>query len=104
MLFENCDSISTSRRNPTIDVLKGICILFMVGGHSGFPIKSFIYLFHMAVFFMASGYCYKESNSEDSDHFLRFVVRKLKTLWFPYVLWTLRSCFEMNQKLCYISM
>lgn len=60
----------------------------MVGGHCGMPFTHFIYLFHMAIFFMASGYCFNASNSETMQDVLSFVKRKFKGLWFPYVLWT----------------
>lgn len=40
-------------RITEIDVIKGICIILMVVGHSGSPITKWIYLFHMAVFFVA---------------------------------------------------
>lgn len=51
-------------RNISIDIIKGIGIILMVGGHCGMPFTHFIYLFHMAIFFMASGYCFNASNSE----------------------------------------
>lgn len=51
-------------RNINIDIIKGIGIILMVGGHCGMPFTHFIYLFHMAIFFMASGYCFNASNSE----------------------------------------
>lgn len=60
----------------------------MVGGHCRMPFTHFIYLFHMAIFFMASGYCFNASNSETMQDVLSFVKRKFKGLWFPYVLWT----------------
>ena len=44
-------------RNVHIDIIKGIGIILMVYGHAAAPFKHFIYLFHMAIFFMASGYC-----------------------------------------------
>lgn len=75
-------------RNINIDIIKGIGIILMVGGHCGMPFTHFIYLFHMAIFFMASGYCFNESNSETMQDVLSFVKRKFKGLWFPYVLWT----------------
>ena len=75
-------------RNINIDVIKGIGIILMVGGHCGMPFTHFIYLFHMAIFFMASGYCFNASNSETVQSVLSFVKRKFKGLWFPYVLWT----------------
>ena len=75
-------------RNISIDIIKGIGIILMVGGHCGMPFTHFIYLFHMAIFFMASGYCFNASNSETVQSVLSFVKRKFKGLWFPYVLWT----------------
>lgn len=34
-------------RNISIDIIKGIGIILMVGGHCGMPFTHFIYLFHM---------------------------------------------------------
>ena len=51
-------------RIPEIDILKGIAIILVVIGHTRVPGNSFIYLFHMAVFFIASGYFYSEKSSE----------------------------------------
>ena len=51
------------------------------------PFTHFIYLFHMAIFFMASGFCFKSSNSDSKKNVLQFIGRRLKGLWFPYVLW-----------------
>lgn len=70
-------------RNISIDIIKGIGIILMVGGHCGMPFTHFIYLFHMAIFFMASGYCFNASNSETMQDVLSFVKRKFKGLWFP---------------------
>lgn len=42
-------------RNINIDLIKGIGIILMVGGHCGMPFTHFIYLFHMAIFFMHLG-------------------------------------------------
>lgn len=75
-------------RNVSIDVIKGIGIILMVAGHCGAPFTNFIYLFHMAIFFMASGYCFKTSNSDTIQDVIKFTGRKFKGLWFPYVLWT----------------
>lgn len=47
---------SDSKRIEYIDFIKGICIFLMVLGHTRSPFTSFIYLFHMAVFFMVTGY------------------------------------------------
>lgn len=44
-------------RDNSWDALKGIGILLMVIGHSGCPeyLRSFIYLFHMGLFYYVSG-------------------------------------------------
>ena len=44
------------QRDPVLDSMRGIGIVLMVLGHAGFPGSSFIYLFHMALFFMLSGW------------------------------------------------
>ena len=46
------------QRDPVIDSMRGIGIVLMVLGHSGFPGTDFIYLFHMALFFMLSGWLF----------------------------------------------
>ncbi len=76
------------KRNEKIDLIKGIGIILMVMGHAGFPATHFIYLFHMAIFFIASGYCYKEQNSSSIKEVKAYVLRKMKNLWIPYVIWT----------------
>lgn len=44
------------QRDPVLDSMRGIRIVLMVLGHAGFPGPCFIYLFHMALFFMLSGW------------------------------------------------
>ena len=46
------------QRDPVLDSMRGIGIVLMVLGHSGFPGTGFIYLFHMALFFMLSGWLF----------------------------------------------
>ena len=45
-----------TRRDSTIDILKGIGIILVVLGHADFPFRDWVYLFHMALFFITSGY------------------------------------------------
>lgn len=75
------------QRDTTIDILKGLGIIFMVTGHSGSPFTSFIYLFHMAIFFIASGYCYSTRKSENLKSVYRNCIGKIRSLWLPYVAW-----------------
>lgn len=80
--------LRTTKRDLTIDLIKGLGIAFMVLGHSYAPFRQFIYLFHMAIFFIASGYLFNEKYSDNLKSVIRFIGRKFKSLWFPYVLWT----------------
>lgn len=75
------------KRNINIDILKAICLLFMILGHCGFPATRFIYLFHMPLFFMASGYLFNQNNVRTTDGLKLFLFRKMRSLWWPYVVW-----------------
>lgn len=49
-------------RDVTFDVLKGIAILAMIAGHCfiPLPLHHFIYIWHMPLFFLISGYFFHE--------------------------------------------
>ena len=68
------------QRDPVLDSMRGIGIVLMVLGHSGFPGTDYIYLFHMALFFMLSGWFFSLRGG-----LVHFVRRKLVTLWLPFV-------------------
>ena len=69
------------QRDPVLDSMRGIGIVLMVLGHSGFPGTGFIYLFHMALFFMLSGWLFSLRGE-----LVHFAKRKVVTLWLPFVL------------------
>lgn len=69
------------QRDPVIDSMRGIGIVLMVLGHSGYPGTDFIYLFHMALFFMLSGWLFSLRGGP-----VHFIKRKTVTLWLPFVL------------------
>jgi len=73
-------------RIPEMDILKGIAIILVVVGHTKVPGNSFIYLFHMAVFFIVSGYFYSEKSSESLKAVWKFTKKKIVSLWFPFSL------------------
>ncbi len=75
------------KRIEELDILKALGIICMVAGHSGVPCRRFIYLFHMAAFFIASGFFYKSSSSDDTASVMKGVVNKLKQLWLPFFIW-----------------
>lgn len=76
------------QRNSTITIAKGICIILMVMGHSGVPqpLSRFLYVFHMPLFFVVAGYCFKAAYLNTPVKFIR---RRLKGLWIPFVKWNL---------------
>lgn len=80
-------SVSLVReRNTTLDAVKGIGIILMVVGHSFFSFVSYIGLFHMALFFMVSGYLWNDKKAIDINSAKQYVISKIKHLWLPFVL------------------
>lgn len=69
-------------RSELVDCIKGVGIALVVIGHSGCPFGNIIYLFHMALFFILSGYCYREKEIS----LVEWTIRKMKTLWLPHFL------------------
>lgn len=74
------------KRVPELDILKGITIALVVIGHTRVPGNSFIYLFHMAVFFIASGVFYSGRASRTVQTAWHFTVKKIRALWLPFAL------------------
>ena len=58
----------------------------MVIGHTESPFTNYIYLFHMAVFFMASGYFWNEKHIVTFKSLVKYVIAKIKALYFPYLI------------------
>lgn len=71
------------QRDITIDVLRGIGMLFVVAGHANVPTLFLRYerCFAMPLFFFISGYLYKGDTSP------RWLARKADTLLIPYLIW-----------------
>lgn len=81
--------IAESMKDSSVTIAKGIGIILMVLGHSIgeygdylTPVRAFIYMFHMPLFFALSGYCFKEKYLAD---FKIFAWHKVKGLYFPFV-------------------
>lgn len=76
-------------KNNYISIAKAIGIILMVVGHSGCPsaVTKFIYLFHMPLFFVCSGYFFKEISNKDA--LSTFLTKKIKGLYVPYLKWSL---------------
>ena len=76
--------MAEQKRDKTLDVLKGIGIILMVVGHSGSPCTNFIYLFHMALFFVASGYVWNDKKVKDFTALKQGLLARVRGLWLPY--------------------
>ena len=78
-----------NNKNNYISIAKALGIILMVVGHSGCPtaIGKFIYLFHMPLFFVCSGYFFKEISNWPS--LMSFYKKRLNGLYLPYFKWSL---------------
>lgn len=75
------------RYNIAVNYAKGLAIVLMVLLHSCRRIESsyvghLVCLFHMPLFFVMAGYCFKEKYLDD---FRTFALKRVKGLWIPYV-------------------
>ena len=74
------------KRIVELDIIKGLCIIFMVIGHTSWKYMNILLLFHMAVFFMVSGYLFQENNADSFKSIWLFTVKRLKQLYIPWVI------------------
>ena len=77
-----------AQRNVLIDALKGLGILFMIFGHAQLPpvLQQPICLFHMPLFFLISGYLYKNKGLFlTTKHSLRKII--IPYLFTGFVIW-----------------
>ena len=77
------------KKSKNIDIIKGIGIILVVLGHAYFPLRKYIYLFHVAVFFMTAGYCNNEKYSSSLLSFIELFIKRVKSLWVPYMIYNL---------------
>lgn len=91
-----------TKRDSGMDIVKGIGIILMVLGHSGTRLSRWIYLFHMALFFIVAGYCLKEEYSDSLHGFTKLLQKRIKSLYLPCFLFNLfivlchNSFYRMN--------
>ena len=76
-------------RKNDITYTKAIGIILMVMCHAlnmETSFNSFVYMFHMPLFFFFSGYCLK---TEYFNKPYKFVCKRLKGLYWPFVKWNM---------------
>lgn len=80
--------MENNKRDPILDIAKGIGIILVVVGHSlemRSSIGRFIWSFHMPLFFIISGLCFNEIHH---NNIRAFVVSRFKSLVFPAAIFT----------------
>lgn len=75
-------------RIESIDIAKGIGILLMVMGHTGFGgvFDKLINTFHMPLFFFVSGYFYRPHKTKS---FKEYLIHQINVLIVPYIVFAL---------------
>lgn len=75
----------SEKESVMIDFAKSLAICLMVIGHSGTYdwLRSCIYVFHMPLFYVISGYCFKEEYCSKPILYLK---KRAKSLYFPFVI------------------
>lgn len=79
----NEEGDNLSNRIQWIDYAKGIGILSIILGHSGFPQMKYLFWFHVPLFFIISGFLNKKNEQKFTDFFRK----KIISLWVPYYLY-----------------
>lgn len=76
------------QRIEWLDLAKGIGILCVVFGHTHIPYLAgyLIYPFHVPLFFVLSGFCFRR---KENENFGNFLLKKIKTLLVPYAFFSL---------------
>jgi len=74
-----------------LDIAKGIAMLSVVIGHTVSPLRNFVYLYHLPVFFFVSGYLW-----HPKETYRAHVVSRLKALYLPFVATGLMYCVASN--------
>ncbi|MDY6190310.1 MAG: acyltransferase family protein [Treponema sp.] len=90
MKDKNIKNTEIEQRNLTIDIMKGICIVLVVLGHTyNTYTTNFIYLFHVGVFFILSGYCFNQNYTNSLKDLWILFKKRVQSLWIPYVFYNL---------------
>lgn len=69
--------------DDSVSIAKGIGIMLMVLGHSGFYQygTALLGMFHMPLFFFISGYCF---NLRHLDNWSGYAIKRIRKLYIPF--------------------
>lgn len=84
--YEMEKSSQDSNRNISLDIARGIGIIFVVICHIRYSfMTTYIYWFHMPLFFIISGFLFQRSNSNNKDNLILKLCEKTCKFLVPYV-------------------
>ncbi len=65
-----------------MDIAKAFGIIAIVVGHSDSPLKPYVYLYHLALFYFISGYFFRDEYIQAP---FTFIKKRMKSLYLPYI-------------------
>ena len=73
-------------RLRSVSILRGWMLCYIIMGHIGFTgiFDYYIHAFHVPIFFVLSGYCFREGTTVG-----KYILKKVKTMLVPYVVFAL---------------
>lgn len=82
---------NNNKRNKIIDIAKGIGIITVVWAHmqQSCPIRNEIYIFHMPLFFILSGYFFKDTDIK----FIDLLKKRIQSYIIPYIIFIFIGLF-----------
>ena len=82
ILYRKAEHILSEKRIEWIDVLKGIGIILVILEHTHVLFRTYIFSFHMPLFFFISGYLF---TIDRYKNFAEFACKKVKSILVPYL-------------------
>ncbi len=75
-------------RDTSFSICKALAIICVVLSHAGGPswLTSFVFQFHVPVFFICAGYFFKTKYADDEK---TFIVRRIDSLYLPFLRWSI---------------
>lgn len=86
-----------NKRNPNLDVAKGIGIILVVLAHAGMPYATITNRFHMAFFFFLSGMTVSDKYLDNIKMIGLFLWKRVKGLYIPFVVFNVLFYLFYNQ-------
>ena len=75
-------------RDTSFSICKALAIICVVLSYAGGPswLTSFVFQFHVPVFFICAGYFFKTKYADDEK---TFIVRRIDSLYLPFLRWSI---------------